>query len=108
MDSRAFGLRDLSLFDSQGLIAGTWKSAPLGKSFSVIEPSSGNVLGQCANFGSDDFVQAIDFAYDGYQQFYASTTAKERGSILRRWNDLILENSEDRKIGWIRRPLNQS
>ena len=98
MDLRNFGLRDASLFDSQGLIAGTWKSAPLDKTFSVTDPSTRNVLGQCAYFGQEDFLEAIDCAHDGYQRFYTSTTAKERASILRRWNDLILENLEDCEI----------
>ncbi|KAH8587099.1 aldehyde dehydrogenase domain-containing protein [Bisporella sp. PMI_857] len=84
-----------SLFGSQGLIAGTWKSAQTKKTFPVIEPSSGNVLGHCANFSQHDFVEAIDSAHEGYQTFSASTTAKERGAILRRWNDLILQNSND-------------
>lgn len=86
-----------SLFDSQGLIAGTWKSAAGNKTFEVIEPSSKKVLGLCADFGADDFVEAIESAYEGYKKFNATTTAKERGAILRRWNDLILQNSEDCK-----------
>ena len=91
-------LRRQSLFDSQGLIAGDWKSAPGNKTFKVIEPSSKKVLGNCANFGSDDFIEAIESAHDGYKKFSASTTAKERGSMLRKWNDLILQNSEDCKM----------
>ena len=90
-------LRRPDLFSSQGLIAGKWKSASENKTFEVIEPSSKKVLGNCADFGSDDFVQAIQSAHEGYQKFSANTTAKERGAILRRWNDLMLENLEDCK-----------
>lgn len=98
MESNKYSLRDPSLLNSQGLIGGTWKSAPLDKTFPVIEPSTGDVLHECADFSKQDFIDAIESAHDGYQEFYSSTTAKERGVILRKWNDLILANSEDRKM----------
>lgn len=98
MESNKYSLRDPSLLNSQGLIGGTWKSAPLDKTFPVIEPSTGDVLRQCADFSKQDFIDAIESAHDGYQDFYSSTTAKERGVILRKWNDLILANSEDCEI----------
>lgn len=90
-------LRRPSLFDSQGLIAGNWKSASGNKTFEVTEPSSKKILGRCADFGSEDFIEAIESAYEGYKNFSANTTAKERGTILRKWNDLILQNLEDCK-----------
>lgn len=93
MGQNKLGLKNASLFDTQGLIAGSWKSA--GKTFPVIEPSTGDVLAECSNFGKQDFVDAIESAHDGYQKFSSSTTAKERGTILRKWNDLIVQNSED-------------
>ncbi|OBT70533.1 hypothetical protein VF21_10414, partial [Pseudogymnoascus sp. 05NY08] len=46
MESKKYSLRDPSLFNSQGLIGGNWKFAPLGKTFPVIEPSTGEVLQQ--------------------------------------------------------------
>lgn len=88
-------LQNPSLLDSRGLIAGSWIGAPLEKVFPVYEPSTGRVLHQCSDFGRESFVAAIDCAYDGYQVFHKDTTAKERGAMLRRWNDLILANSED-------------
>lgn len=98
MGQNKFNLRNASLLDSQGLIAGSWKSAPGGKTFAVSEPSTGDVLAECANFGKQDFIDAIESAHGGYQKFSSSTTAKERGAILRRWNDLILQNVEDCEI----------
>ncbi|CZR53685.1 uncharacterized protein PAC_03565 [Phialocephala subalpina] len=97
MEHTKFSLSDPSLFASQGLIAGSWKSPQSGKSFPVIDPSTGGVLGQCADFEYQDFVDAVECAHDGYQTFSSSTTAKERGAMLRRWNDLILANLEDCK-----------
>jgi len=90
------------LLESRGLVAGQWKTAPNG-TFDVYEPSSGEVLGQVANFGHDDFVQAIDAAYDGYKIFYDGTTAKERAEILLKWYAAMEENAEDRKSRFLYR-----
>lgn len=86
-----------SLFKSRGLIAGEWRKGQDGKTFDVIEPSSGNVLGQCADLGLDDCLEAIESAEHGFRTFSKSTTAKERRAILRRWYDLIMQNFEDCK-----------
>lgn len=90
-------LRNASLLDSRGFVAGEWRHAAEGKTFDVYEPSSGEVLHSVANFSHSDFVQAIDSAYEGYQSFYANTTAKERGAMLSCWHRLILENADDCK-----------
>ena len=95
--NHGWALQNPSMFDTRGLVAGTWRHASSNDVFPVYEPSTGLVLEHCANFGRADFIEAIDSAYTGYQAFYSSTTAKERGSILRRWNDLILANIKDCK-----------
>lgn len=83
------------LFETRGLVAGSFKAAADSKSFPVYEPSSGNILQQCSDFGRQDFVDAIDVADQGYRNFWSSTTAKERGGLLRRWYEQILENVDD-------------
>jgi succinate-semialdehyde dehydrogenase/glutarate-semialdehyde dehydrogenase len=88
-------LKDNSLFISKGFIAGNWKNAASQKTFPVFEPSSGEVLHECADFTRSDFVEAIDSAYSGYLKFHTSTTAKERECMLRKWFDLIIENAND-------------
>lgn len=85
----------IPLLEPRGLIAGEWKLAPNNATFDVYEPSSGEVLASVANFGQADFVQAIDAAYDGYQEFYNSTTAKERGDLLLKWHEAIKKNEKD-------------
>ncbi|RBQ69319.1 hypothetical protein FVER14953_04334 [Fusarium verticillioides] len=88
-------LNDPSLFVTEGLVAGKWRPGAEGKTFSVTEPSSGQELARCADLGLPDFIEAIDAAHKGYKEFSASTTAKERGVLLRKWNDLILSNVDD-------------
>ncbi len=92
---QGYTLKDESLFDYRGLVAGKWTEGKAGKTFPVYEPSSGTVLHECADLAQEDFVAAIDDAYKGYMEYYDGTSAKERGAILKRWNDLILENIDD-------------
>ncbi|KAJ5165195.1 Aldehyde dehydrogenase N-terminal [Penicillium coprophilum] len=88
-------LKNPALFDSRGFVAGNWKSASSNKMFPVIEPSSGQVLGHCADFSQQDFVEAIEDADRGFRKYFFSTTAKQRSVLLRKWNDLILQNLDD-------------
>jgi succinate-semialdehyde dehydrogenase/glutarate-semialdehyde dehydrogenase len=88
-------LANSTLLDCRGLVNGRWKSAKTQKTFPVYEPSSGEILQECADLDRDDFLEAIDCAYEGYQEFFSSTTAQARGVMLRKWNDLILANADD-------------
>ncbi|CAG8919028.1 unnamed protein product [Penicillium salamii] len=89
-------IADNHLFDTRGLVAGSWKSA--GKSFPVYEPSSGKMLRECSSFEHQDFVDAIDMADQGYRDFWSSTTAQDRGILLKSWCNLILDNANDLAI----------
>ncbi|KAE8345040.1 hypothetical protein BDV24DRAFT_159874 [Aspergillus arachidicola] len=88
-------LADAELFDDRGFVAGQWRHASTQRVFPVIEPSSGLILAHCADFTQQDFVEAIESADRGFQQYFSQTTAKERASYLQRWNQLILENITD-------------
>lgn len=83
--------------DTRGLVGGLFKSPANKKTFPVYEPSSEQVLGHCSDFGHQDFVDTINVAEDGFRSFSTSTTAKERGALLRRWHDLILGHVDDCK-----------
>ena len=86
-------LKNPSIFETRGLVAGQWKDGHT--TFSVSEPSTGHTLAQCAGFQQIDFVEAIESAHAAFKSYYSSTTAKERQALLRRWNQLILDNSDD-------------
>jgi succinate-semialdehyde dehydrogenase/glutarate-semialdehyde dehydrogenase len=88
-------LSDPSLLGSNGLVAGQWRLSSSRKTFPVYEPSTGNVLHHCADMGKIDFVKAIESAHTGFLKFSTSTTAKYRGTLLRRWYELILKHQDD-------------
>ncbi|GKT83819.1 succinate-semialdehyde dehydrogenase [Colletotrichum tofieldiae] len=88
-------LQDKSLLVVCGLVAGEWKNGQDGKTFPVYEPSSATVLQECANLSRQDFIAAIESAKKGSATFYESTTAKERGALLRKWYDLVITNADD-------------
>lgn len=61
-----------------------------------IEPSTNTVLGHVANCSLEDFQKSIESASNAQPLFFESTTGTSRGALLRRWNDLILANADDR------------
>lgn len=63
----------------------------------IVEPSTATVLGKVANCEVQDFHDAIEAADVAQQAFFENTTAAQRGTLLRKWNDIILANIDDRK-----------
>lgn len=97
MASFPVSLNRPDLVEDRGLIGGEWIRPDDGESFPVYDPSNGKVIQNCPSFNTKDFQRAIDLAQVGFEEFSASTTAKERGALLRRWNDLVLQHEEDCK-----------
>ncbi|KAK3063621.1 hypothetical protein LTS18_014046 [Coniosporium uncinatum] len=88
-------LKDGSLFIKDAFIDGQWVQKE--KTFPVYEPSTGTVLGDVANCTLEDFQTAIKSADIAQREFWATTTAAQRGGMLRRWFDLIMANQDDGK-----------
>ncbi|OBU00398.1 hypothetical protein VE01_01388 [Pseudogymnoascus verrucosus] len=86
-------LKDRSLFCGDAFIDGQWVSKE--KKFDVYEPSSVAVLGQVSDCNLEDFQKAVQSANEAQRNFYESTTGTARGALLRKWNNLILENQDD-------------
>ncbi|KAF3002209.1 hypothetical protein E8E14_000971 [Neopestalotiopsis sp. 37M] len=86
-------LTDSSLFITDAFISGKWLSKDA--KFDVYEPSSASVLGQVANCSLQDFQTAIQDASKAGDTYFANTTAAARGSLLRKWYELIMANQED-------------
>lgn len=86
-------LQDKTLFITSGLVSGEWRFGTT--QFPVYEPASATILSSCSDLTHDDLIQAIDSAEVGSKKFFESTTAKQRGEILRRWFDLVVSNADD-------------
>jgi succinate-semialdehyde dehydrogenase/glutarate-semialdehyde dehydrogenase len=87
-------LTDKSLLKSQSYINGKWVGAKSGKTFEVHDPSTGKVIGAMPEMNKDDTEEAIKAASAAFQSF-KKTTGRERSRMLRKWFNLIQENSED-------------
>ena len=87
-------LSDTSLLETKGYLAGKWVTGDKNQTFDVINPARGDTIAKVANLSREQISAAIDIAYEA-QKEWAKKTGKERATILRRWFELMLENSED-------------
>jgi succinate-semialdehyde dehydrogenase/glutarate-semialdehyde dehydrogenase len=94
VENRVVDLRDPSLLTGQAYVAGEWIGAADGQSIAVTDPFDGALITRVPSLGLEDARRAIDTAH-AVQKDWARRTAKERGAILRRWYELILENADD-------------
>jgi succinate-semialdehyde dehydrogenase/glutarate-semialdehyde dehydrogenase len=85
-------LQNPALFQADAWINGNWVAA--GSRFAVDNPANGDVIAQVSNLGATETNAAIAAAEAALPAWRAKT-AKERSTILRRWFDLILANSDD-------------
>jgi len=87
-------LSDSDLFRQQCYINGEWQDADSGETLAVTNPANGKQLGQIPKMGTDETRRAIASANAAWPA-WRDKTAGERSTILRRWNDLMLEHQED-------------
>jgi succinate-semialdehyde dehydrogenase/glutarate-semialdehyde dehydrogenase len=87
-------LKDKTLLKHSALIGGQWVKAKSGAEFSVINPATGKEIAKVPNLSADDVKEAIDASEKSFLA-WKSITGKERAAILRKWFNLISENTED-------------
>ncbi len=87
-------LSDNTLLETKGYLAGKWVTGDKNQTFDVINPARGDTIAKVANLSREQISAAIDMAYEA-QKEWAKKTGKERATILRRWFELMMENSED-------------
>jgi succinate-semialdehyde dehydrogenase / glutarate-semialdehyde dehydrogenase len=83
-----------NLLRQQAYLNGRWVEGTSGVVTEVHNPATGELLGTIPQIGVEETRQAIDdaaAAMTGWRRL----TAKERSVYLRRWFDLIIENTED-------------
>ncbi|RFN54673.1 succinate-semialdehyde dehydrogenase nADP+ [Fusarium flagelliforme] len=88
-------LRDPSLLKSGVCyVDGSWITAQSGKVFDVHDPSNDTKIAQCPDFGQADTTVVIDAAYAALPE-YSRLSGRQRSKLLRKWYDLVIENSHD-------------
>ena len=90
-------LKDSSLLKEHCYVNGCWLAADSGQTISVTNPATGQVIGAIPRMGTMETRRAIEAA-NGAWPAWRAKTARERGTILRRWFELLLENQEDLAI----------
>ena len=87
-------LKDPSLLRQQCYVDGAWIDADAGGTVEVTNPATAEVIGTVPRLGEAETRRAIEAAAAAFPA-WAAKTAKERATILRRWNDLMLANVDD-------------
>jgi succinate-semialdehyde dehydrogenase/glutarate-semialdehyde dehydrogenase len=85
-------LKDKSLLKDKSYINGRWVDA--AAKIDVTNPVNGDVVSSVPKLGRKETAEAIEAA-EKAQKDWARRTAKERAKLLRKWQDLMLENQED-------------
>ncbi|KKK22063.1 hypothetical protein P175DRAFT_0517783 [Aspergillus ochraceoroseus IBT 24754] len=75
-------------------VDGQWVKATSGKTFPVYDPATGDTIGTCPDFDGRDTENAIAAAQKAFLEFRLKT-GRERGRLLRKWYELVMENVED-------------
>ena len=91
---KTFSLQDADLLRQQAFIGGRWCDADNGATFDVTNPATGETLGTVPKMGAAETRRAIEAAKKAWAG-WRRKPAKDRSALLRRWNDLIVENVDD-------------
>ena len=89
-----FSLQDADLLRQQAFIGGRWCDADNGATFEVTNPATGEILATVPKMGAAETRRAIEAAKNAFAD-WRRKPAKDRSALLRRWNDLIVENVDD-------------
>ncbi len=76
------------------LIGGKLTPAKSGKAFTIINPATGETVGEAALGSADDANRAISAAHSAFKK-WARTPPKKRAETLRRAGDLVLSRQEE-------------
>ena len=88
-------IRPLGLDPSQCLIGAAWRAPLSGAYIDLINPSDGSTLCTIAAGNADDIDTAVTSARDAFTGAWGRSSALERGRVLARIGQLVLENKEE-------------
>ncbi|MEJ6390736.1 aldehyde dehydrogenase family protein [Gymnodinialimonas ulvae] len=75
-------------------IGGTWRAPLGGDTLAVVDPSTGAEIARIARGTQADIAAAVDAAEAALSGAWGAMTAAERGRILFRLGDLVLQNAD--------------
>jgi succinate-semialdehyde dehydrogenase/glutarate-semialdehyde dehydrogenase len=84
----------LDAVNKELFIGGKWRTATEGRTFPVHDPATGEVLCEVADASPADGVTALDAAVEA-QPTWAVCPPRERGEILRRAYQLLVDRQDD-------------
>ena len=87
-------LADPTLLRADGYIDGRWTPPDAGTRFGVVNPASGETIAEVADMGAAETVRAVAAA-EAALPAWRELTAKQRSAVLRRWYELMVDNSAD-------------
>jgi succinate-semialdehyde dehydrogenase/glutarate-semialdehyde dehydrogenase len=90
----ALQLKDQKLFHQRGYINGEWRDAGTKTTINVTNPADGSVIGTIPKMGAAETRSAIEAANAALPAWRAKL-ARERASILRKWFELMIANTDD-------------
>ncbi|WP_444892252.1 NAD-dependent succinate-semialdehyde dehydrogenase [Microbulbifer sp. TRSA001] len=85
-------LANSDLLKFQNYIAGEWRDA--AATVDVCDPANGELLGRVADGTAEDAEAAVAAASEAFPA-WSRLTAGERAAVLKRWYQLIVDNSDD-------------
>ncbi len=87
-------IRPLDLNPSHCFVDGTWRPSHSGQTLALVDPSNGFTLCEIARGGAEDIDAAVAAATRAHRGAWGQSTAVERGRILYRLGELVLENAD--------------
>jgi phenylacetaldehyde dehydrogenase len=79
----------------QLFINGQWSDAASGKTFETPNPATGEILARVAEGDAEDINRAVRAARAAFNGPWSTMTASDRGRIIWKIGDLILEHAEE-------------
>ncbi|MET4163387.1 succinate-semialdehyde dehydrogenase/glutarate-semialdehyde dehydrogenase [Marinobacterium sp. MBR-111] len=86
-------MQSRELVKNQAYVDGQWVSAASGKTLDVLNPATGEKVGEVPDLSAAEASAAVEAADRAFAS-WKKTTAKQRCALLRRWYELLMENQE--------------
>ncbi|MEQ6250262.1 aldehyde dehydrogenase family protein [Sulfitobacter sp. HNIBRBA3233] len=87
-------VRPFDIDPSHCLIGGRWAACDSGETLPLLDPSDGNTLCDIARGGASDIDRAVAAARAAFDGEWGRATAVERGRVLYRLGEMILEHTD--------------